>query len=508
MAGLALGRGVTARGEGSGIVENVSGEKIGFVAAAGALPVAPKGIGDLRDRLGQCCCQISEEKLGQPGKGELVRAPGFGVEPVGEFEKCLEGEGMGPEARDRLEKIAAVGVKVPITGETTEALHEGKIEEFVLQDFVGRMRAVNHLPFGIVPDNGGPAKAFEDADLNLLGAEGDEAVEAGAERGKRFAGKADDQISVHMDAGALTKKAEVVGQAGEVLAARDVFGGGIIEGLNADLELEGAGGKAGDDAAQSLGQAIGNHLEMDKKAGAPAIEKELENGGAGGEIEVEGAINKFELAGAAVEKFLQSLDQGGKRELADGNVERGEAEFAGERATARGFDIKDAMGEVFVGVEIIGKGELVGKRQGGGDDLFAGRTLIENLAADRGELKVGFARDDEIGMADDFLAIGFIADFGAAKNEGDVGPEAFEGGGDLDSLGGVPDVNAESDDAGILGENGFDHIEGTLLKIEFEDGGARAERAEIGEEITEAERRVNVFGVEGGQDDVGHGREV
>ena len=44
------------------------------------------------------------------------------------------------------------------------------------------MGIVNHLPLRIVPNDGGPAQAFENTNLNFLGPEIDESIEPPPER--------------------------------------------------------------------------------------------------------------------------------------------------------------------------------------------------------------------------------------------------------------------------------------------------------------------------------------
>ena len=48
------------------------------------------------------------------------------------------------------------------------------------------------------------------------------------------------------------------------------------------------------------------------------------------------------------------------------------------------------------------------------------------MAAKLGKSKVGFAGDDVVGEARDFLLVGFVADFGAAENDDEGGTELFE----------------------------------------------------------------------------------
>ena len=108
---------------------------------------------------------------------------------------------VAPDQRRGFDEVAAVADQVPIPREAAQPLHRGEINQLVLQNFVGRMRVVNHLPLGVVPDNRRAAQPFEDADLNFLRAERDEPVEAGGKTFQRFAGQADDQIGVDVNAG-------------------------------------------------------------------------------------------------------------------------------------------------------------------------------------------------------------------------------------------------------------------------------------------------------------------
>jgi len=214
------------------------------------------------------------------------------------------------------------------------------------------------------------------------------------------------------------------------------------------------------------------------------------------------------LAQAALKELAGGGEEGVERELADGHVERGEAEFAGERAAARGFEVDDAMGEVVVVVKIVRELELGEVGDLGGDN-FGGRFLTtEEGAAEIGEFEIGFARNDVIGQADDFLCFGFVTNFGSAEDDGETGADAFEGGDDFGSGCDVPNVDADADDLRVLGEDGFDDFEWALLEIEFEDGGQGAEWTEVGEQIAQAKGGVDVARVESGQDDLRHGGNI
>ncbi len=115
------------------------------------------------------------------------------------------------------------------------------------------------------------------------------------------------------------------------------------------------------------------------------------------------------------------------------------------------------------------------------------------MAADFGKLQVGFAGDDVIGELDDGLTVGFVADFRAAEDDDELGANAFEGGNEFGGGGDVPDVNAEADDLRRFGEEGFGDFDGALVNVELEQFGARAEVAEIGEQVTQAESGVDIF---------------
>ena len=71
---------------------------------------------------------------------------------------------------------------------------------------------------------------------------------------------------------------EIVRQLLVILPAADERADLLVEGLDADLELQRAGRKPGDDFAQWFGQAVGNHLEMEEMAGLMARQKEFKDG--------------------------------------------------------------------------------------------------------------------------------------------------------------------------------------------------------------------------------------
>src|SRR5262245_53440999 len=99
------------------------------------------------------------------------------------------------------------------------------------------------------------------------------------------------------------------------------------------------------------------------------FEEELQDCAAGLDVQVERPVHELELASAAVEELLHRLQESGQGRLTHRNVQRRKAEFTRERATARGFDVNDAMGDVLWVVKAVGELESRKVRQLGGNDL-------------------------------------------------------------------------------------------------------------------------------------------
>lgn len=75
--------------------------------------------------------------------------------------------------------------------------------------------------------------------------------------------------------------------------------------------MEGAGQELRDELAEDFGKPVRDHFEMDEQPGMVAIEKELQNRSADIEVQIERAVNEFELLDAAVDQALQVLQQSG-----------------------------------------------------------------------------------------------------------------------------------------------------------------------------------------------------
>ena len=101
-------------------------------------------------------------------------------------------------------------------------------------------------------------------------------------------------------------------------------------------------------------------------------------------------------------------------------------------------------------------------------------------------------------------ALGLVAHFRPAQNDGDVRPHAFEGRDDFGRGRDVPDVNAQPDDLRIPRQQRFRDVHRPLVDVELHDGSVRPQRAEVGQQVAQPERGVDVLRVERGQDDISH----
>ena len=133
------------------------------------------------------------------------------------------------------------------------------------------------------------------------------------------------------------------------------------------------------------------------------FEQELQDRPAGFQVEIEGPIHELELPHAPVEQALEVIEQRRQRRLPHRDVQRGQAELAGERAAARGLDVDDAVRHVLVIIEIVGQRQLGELGQLRGNDLGRRAFAGEQLPADSGECQIRFASDDVVGQLHDGL---------------------------------------------------------------------------------------------------------
>src|SRR5579862_1304627 len=132
----------------------------------------------------------------------------------------------------------------------------------------------------------------------------------------------------------VPQKVKIVFQSLVILAAFNQRADVLIKGLDADFESQRAGWKSGDDFTQCFGQAIRNHFEVEEVSWLIARQKKFKDSLADIGVQIECAVDELELLHAAVQKPLQLVEQVGQGDLSHGNIQRGQAEFAGEWTSA------------------------------------------------------------------------------------------------------------------------------------------------------------------------------
>ena len=125
-----------------------------------------------------------------------------------------------------------------------------------------------------------------------------------------------------VNAGFAAQKIKIVREPFVILPPADERADFGIERLDADLELQRARWKFGDDFAQFGGQPVGNHFKMVKMSGLMARKEKFQNRLAGGYIEIERTVNELELLYATIEQPLHLFEKNGQGNLPNRNVER------------------------------------------------------------------------------------------------------------------------------------------------------------------------------------------
>src|SRR3954468_22559780 len=100
---------------------------------------------------------------------------------------------------------------------------------------------------------------------------------------------------MHMHAGFGSKESQIFLDLGIVLPPTDPLGHFFVESLNSHLKLKRPGGKLPNQLPQSLRQAIGNHLKMQKQSWTIALQEKLQNPLADFQIQIECAVHEFEM---------------------------------------------------------------------------------------------------------------------------------------------------------------------------------------------------------------------
>ena len=318
-----------------------------------------------------------------------------------------------------------------------------------------------------------------------------------------FAGQADDQVQVQVGGGLFFEKAQVLPDPLQVEPPVDARRGGRVQGLDADLELQGTGRETGEPLPEQRREMVRDHLEMDVK-GLGSGEEEVEDAGRGREAAVEGAVHELEGARPALPERVQLGQEGLQGKGPDPVVDGTQAERAAERAAARGLDVDEPVGQVLVGVERVGCGERIDLGRCGRDDPLRRRPAREQSPAQLAEGGFALALDEVVGLVEGD-AQGQVTDLGATEDDTHRGRHPLEQTDQAAHLGRVPDVHADADDGRLVGEDALGHVGHPVGQAELLDPGLCAQLAQVGVQPAQAEARVDVAGVDGGEDNGGHG---
>ncbi len=445
--------------------------------------------------------------------GQLFQAHGVQpaqprVQRIGQGKQPCEGTGR-QQQRQAAAKAARIGDQIPHPRRAHQPLHLPRI------DAVGGAHRVRRLGVELQPIGSGVARdrrtaqALEDAELDLVRAQRHQAVETGGKARHVLAGQAGDQVHVQVGPALGAQPAQVVLGARVVLPPCDQLLDGRIEGLDADLELQRAGRKLRDRRLQPRRQVVGNQLEVQERrivrTRLQPIEKELQDAHRGLDLEVEGAVDELEAARAAPPQRIERLQERLQRKRPGGRVQGRQAELALERAAARGLHVEVALRQV-------GRAELaVGQRQVGQRRLHAGMHLhqrprpVQDLPRQRREAHLAPAGDRVVGGAADGLLLDLVADFRAAEHHRHLRRALLEQPHHRLGLAHIPDVHPEADDARRQREQPLHHLRRRRAQSELGNLAGFAQLAQVGAQAAQAKRGVRVAGVEGGEDDGGHG---
>ena len=114
------------------------------------------------------------------------------------------------------------------------------------------------------------------------------------------------------------------------------------------------------------------------------------------------------------------------------------------------------------------------------------------------ECGLSFPRHDIAGVLGDGGQISCTNDLGSAEDDGEIGAELTHYPRYLFKGVLIPDIDPQSDDGGIPGEDRLGHIHWPLIDGEFNNFSGGREFAQVGLEIAQTEGGVDVARVSGG----------
>src|ERR1044071_2841383 len=176
-----------------------SSQELWFVTAPAPLIIAPHHLCDHIILMSQLGCQESEQMFHQIHERDAVRPAYSLMKPFAPAHERPERPFLPPYHGGCLYKIAAVANQIPVSRKPLEPLEGWKIHCFGLEYFVRRMRIIGHVPFSVVPDYRGATQAFENSNLNFLGAKVNQPIESSGKAFDIFSRQPGNQIRVDMN---------------------------------------------------------------------------------------------------------------------------------------------------------------------------------------------------------------------------------------------------------------------------------------------------------------------
>jgi len=155
-------------------------------------------------------------------------------------------------------------------------------------------------------------------------------------------------------------------------------------------------------------------------------------------------------------------------------------------------------------VKRVGELQLCGIGQFGGNDFLRRQLPCKQAVAYLGEFQVGLAEDHHVGKRADFLFLRLVADLRAAEHNRNRGGDAFEHPHHFQGLPRIPNIHPQADNRGSLRQQLLDDVQRPLVDVELRDARPGSEATHIRRQVAQAERGVNILGVEGAKEDRRH----
>ena len=163
------------------------------------------------------------------------------------------------------------------------------------------------------------------------------------------------------------------------------------------------------------------------------------------------------------------------------------------------------MCQISVGVFGIRQRDLVQRGLFTGDDFHQRLRSVQQRATQFGKTHIAPAGDHVVSHPHNFLLIHLVADLGATEHNPDVRPLLLEQSHHFARLRDVPDVHTKTDDLHTFHLKQFgDHVLCVARNRELAQRRLRAQVTHVRQQVAQAQRRVDVFRVQGAQDDGGH----